>query len=153
MKLIFNLLFIVFFCGSCMKDSNKPYEKGDKVKVYHHLRLAINEGDGEAFNKAARYFLLNGKETEFYYYSLLMANKHNNSEAYFHLYRILTINRKINGVNLYGADKNSKNMSLFYLLKSHELGYKNAKFHISQEFTNLDSIPHSSIYINKYAKK
>lgn len=142
MKLLLNTIFFVILYGSCINDNSKPYIKKDKADIFIHLRSAINEGDGKAYNKAARYFSLERKDTEFYYYSFIMANKHNNPEAYFHLYRILKANRKVNGVDLYGADKNSEKMSLFFLLKSYELGYEQSEFLVKNIFGN-DTIPSS----------
>lgn len=111
------------------------------------LVSAINDGDFKAYNEIANAYLLAEKIDELYYYSLLMANKHKCPEAFYHLFVIMNEKVTIGGVKLYSTDEVTINTSLYYLVKSKELGYERAQYEIKGIFG--DKAPPPSIYFLK----
>lgn len=68
-----------------------------------------------------------------------MANKYQCPKAYEHLYYILHESITINGVKMKSNDEITNNMAKFYLMKSVELGNKDAESFSREIFG--DSIP------------
>lgn len=110
-------------------------------------RRAINEGDFDAYHTIANSNMLLTPDE--YYYTLLMANKHQCPEAYLNLYDILTWKGTIDGVEVAGKDSISWNQALFYLLKAHELGDENAIYSVREEFGEGVTPPKSITYLKK----
>lgn len=122
---------LVCFLFSCGKEKvNKVNtEIHSKISVSYINKLlikSINDGDFKAYNEVSSYYILEDKIPDFYFYALIMANKHECPEAYYHLYTFLTNEILINDINLYSSDERTKHLAIYYLLKSYELGYKEA---------------------------
>ncbi len=110
-------------------------------------RRAINEGDFDAYHTIANSNMLLTPDE--YYYTLLMANKHQCPEAYLNLYDILTWKGTIDGVEVAGKDSISRNQALFYLIKAYELGEKSAVYSMYEEFGEGVTPPKSMTYLKK----
>ena len=157
-KISFGIM-IFFLILSCNNVSNKNdrIEKSSYIKseIEHNklLALAINKGDFKAYNKVSNDFLLEERGTEIYYYSLIMANKYKCPEAYYHLFAILNDNVLINNTKQYSSDETTKNMALYYLLKSYELGYDESKYKITEIFGKKTVVPNSTFYLKELIKK
>ncbi|MEN4762889.1 hypothetical protein ABEG63_21395 [Chryseobacterium sp. C39-AII1] len=116
------------------------YENKERKKKL--LDDAIIKGDTLAYQESFKDFSVSGHLQEFLYYSLKMAKNHNYSDAYFDTYYILNL---LNNQNGFISEKD-KNESLFYLLKSYEMGNSNAKYKINDLFIKKNKkIPNSSI--------
>jgi len=111
--------------------------------------MAINEGDTAAYKEFSVNLMMKMEWYELYYYSFIMANKYNNQDAYNILYSILTMELEVNGVKMYSQDSITQSYAKYFLLKSHELGYKNAIFAIEKEFGEGYEFPNSSYYMYK----
>lgn len=159
MKIVFYLLVLtipVLFI-SCKNERKKP---GFAEVPYHTklisnkeetLRLwgkAIHEGDFKAYGEISNAYLVNPQMYELYYYSLVMANKYQCPQAYYHLFIIMNDKASIDGLSLYSDDEVTKNMSLYYLLKSKELGFKQSQFEIDEVFGKNKRVPESSYYLS-----
>lgn len=112
-------------------------------------KKAIGEGDFNAYNEISNAYILESKIYELYYYSLIMANKYKCPEAYYHLFIIMNNKVSIDGLKLYSSDEATKNMSLYYLLKSGELGYSHAQSKIDDVFGENKPVPSSLYYLKK----
>jgi len=95
--------------------------------IYGELMNALNNGDFKSYNVASNYYILKDKWPEFYFYSLIMANKYNCPEAHYHVYSFLTDKVYIDQINMYSGDLITRKMSLYHLLKSFELGDEPSK--------------------------
>ena len=138
MKVIVIVVSLFLLQLSLLSCRNK--KNSNSIEISYHERLlndsmessrllakVINNGDFESYNKVSNAYLLADKVDELYYYALLMANKHKCPEAFYHLFLIMTDQASINEVELYSNDERTKNMALYYLLKSRELGYEGAQ--------------------------
>ena len=103
------------------------------------------EGDTIAFQKLKEIYYNSGYENDFFYYSMYMANTYEYSYAFYTSYSILmtdiiTEKNKVN--NIYAN---------YYLLKSYELGYKDALSTIEERFGKSAKITSSKDYLkNNY---
>jgi hypothetical protein len=94
--------------------------------------------------------MLERLEKEFLYYAITMANKYNNAEAHYHVYAAFARSTaELPKKALELLDENSKNYALYYLIKSHELGYGSAKYQLYEIFGKGQLIPKSSTYLQK----
>ena len=150
----FFLLTSLFLISSCNEVSkSEPRHKNDDAfhidSVISRIlfQKAINQGDFNAYNKIANNYLLKDKYADIYYYSLIMANKYQCPEAYYHLFVIMNDRATLNGINLFSEDYSTKSMSLFYLLKSKELGFEKAQFDIDEIFGRNKKLPKSNVYL------
>jgi hypothetical protein len=146
---------------SCKNEKKKqfvaeiPYHTkliSNKEETFKLWKKAIDDGDFEAYNEISNAYLLESQIYELYYFSLIMANKYKCPEAYYHLFIVMDHRGTINGLNLYSNDETTKNMSLYYLLRSKELGYTRAQFEIDEVFGKGKPTPVSSYYLKKIAK-
>jgi len=162
MKQVLNITFLLFFFVSCemkqntqenieVETSRTPID--DKKKIFTLIDSAINFGNNKAYNKVASYYLLDDPEG-FFYYALTMANKHNNPEACFHVYYTIAYSTpKQPKEALILMDEKSRNLALYYLLKSHEMGFKSAKYQINNIFGEGNPIPESKYYLQEFSKE
>jgi len=120
--------------------------KEETVKLW---KKAIHDGDFKAYAIISNAYLMHTQIYELYYYSLIMANKYKCPQAYYHLFIIMNDRVTIDGLSLYSDDKATKNMSLYYLLKSKELGCDQAQFEIDEVFGKNKPILASSYYLKK----
>jgi len=123
--------------------------KEETVKLW---KKAIYEGDFKAYAIISNAYLMHTQIYELYYYSLIMANKYKCPQAYYHLFIIMDDQVTIDGLSLYSNDETTKNMALYYLLKSKELGYTQAQFEIDEVFGKNKPIPTSSYYLKEVLK-
>ncbi len=146
------ILFALFFISCNQKRQegtiDDPRDLELPRKVTDSLwRRAINEGDFDAYHTIANSNMLLTPDE--YYYTLLMANKHQCPEAYLNLYDILTWKGTIDGVEVGGKDSISRNQALFYLIKAYELGEKSAVYSMYEEFGEGVTPPKSMTYLKK----
>lgn len=146
-KIIFILLlYTISSCEFKNKDEKNQaissYEVNTKFKDKKYINglilKSINQGDLKAYIEVSNIYRLEGLDMEFYYYSLIMANKYDCALAYFDMYQTLNHNSNVsfNGVILYSSDMETKKISTYYLLKSYELGLEQAKLRVVKKFGN-----------------
>ncbi|NQX41260.1 hypothetical protein SAMN05421820_107203 [Pedobacter steynii] len=146
---------------SCKNEKKEQFI----AEIPHHTKLisnkeetlklwkkAIHEGDFKAYGEISNAYLLHSQMYELYYYALIMANKYKCPQAYYHLFMIMNDQVTIDGLSLYSNDEATKNMALYYLLKSKELGYTQAQFEIDEVFGKNKPIPASSYYLKEVPK-
>ena len=137
------LAIITFLTMSCKNNDNttnehlcvseSPIKNKDLVKKL--MINSINNGDVGAYIELSSYYKLSGFEQEFYFYSLLMANKHQCNVAYFELYSALNREKsKINGVEVFSSDSETQKISDYYLLKAYELNSERAISRVIERF-------------------
>lgn len=114
------------------------------------LNLAISKGDEMAYNSVAQDFIIDENYRQLLYYSLIMANKYDNSQAHFDIYVILVESSA--NKSLEDLDKRTKNLATYHLIKSGELGYKSAKYEIDEIFGKNKKIQNSDYYLIEYSK-
>lgn len=137
---------LIFIFLSCQEKKVEYELKYDNDFLNTMLEKGINNGDTIAYDKAFAYVMQNGGYTEFYYYALLMANKHNYNKAYHSLFILLTREgKKVNGIDIYSSDEKTQRLANYYLLKSYELGYKSAYPTLENIFGS--NIPNSEHYL------
>jgi len=152
-SIIYSILVIFLYaCNSKNQDSfnKKTLQKNDAItngkETDSLLRKAINDGNIVCYKKAASIYFNENRYNELYFYAMLMANKHNYSRAYYDLYII--INRKgqkINDIQMYSDDDFTHKLSIYFLLKSYELGLKEARSNLEEVFG--ENIPKSEIFL------
>ena len=112
-------------------------------------KAAIDSGDFRAYNKIAIAYLMSYRETDVYYYSLIMANKYHCPEAYYNMYIVLTHQASTGDMVLLSNDKDTKNLALYYLFRASELGFTDAKGIIALDFGKGKSLPNSSFFLKQ----
>ncbi|WP_449397451.1 hypothetical protein [Chryseobacterium wanjuense] len=105
MKKIFSLLILSLFYN-CNKDINHEEKRIVKDTISQtnsstfnfndqelqgNLNKAILEGDTIAYRKCYKKYVINGRDKEFLYYAIIMAEKNNYKGAYYDISRILAI--------------------------------------------------------------
>lgn len=156
MKLILIVFGLTFFL-SCQNGDKKiasidpnPEEVKFNKKVADSLwQKALNTGDFDAYKKISENYLDTYRFYELYYYSLIMANKYQCPKAYEHLYYILHESITINGVNMKSDDEITNNMAKFYLMKSVELGNRDAELFSTEIFGDSVTPSKSDYYLKK----
>lgn len=123
----------------------------DKRRIYALIDSALMLGNGMAYNEVSSYYLIEDMGESFFYYAFTMANKYNNAEACFHVYSIIANSTSKQPKEALGLkDKKTKNLALYYLIKSHEMGYESAKIQLVEIFGE-DEAPQKSSYYLKQA--
>lgn len=122
------------------------FDFNDKT-LYENLQKAINEGDTHAYNIASKKYMINGRQKEFLYYAILMAEKNNYLQAYSDISTIL-------GIYNYENPSDEKFISkykLYNLLKAYEMGDDAAKQSVKQIYLEKGKkiSKSSSIYCDK----
>lgn len=120
-------------------EDNK-FDFNDK-KLYENLKKAIDKGDTHAYDVASKKYMINGRQKEFLYYAILMAEKNNYIQAYTDISTILGIYNYENP-----SDTNFiSRYKLYNLLKAYEMGDDGAKQSVDQLYTDKGKkIPKSS---------
>ena len=124
----------------------------DREYINGLLEKVIERGDSQAYNEVASYYLLENMEAELFYYSFVMANKYDNGEAAFHMYYIIansTPGRPKEA--LAKMDKRTRSLALYYLLKSYERGFGDARYSVEDIFGDKAVAPKSSSYLQALA--
>jgi hypothetical protein len=111
-----------YFAQEFNTAANRSFPTKDDLKYRKKVREAIETGDTDLYDEAAGYFIIksNSKE-EFYYFSLMMANKHNYSGAYRDMFMILS--HPNSGINIEKLDPRTQRLAKYYLLKALELSH------------------------------
>lgn len=164
---IFTVFCFLLFVYSCNSDDKKiplvKIENSSLIKVdsspvlIKNLildtkqidsleNIALEKGDKNAFYSVEAYYEKRKEERKILTFCIMMAHKHKYNFAYYMVYVIL-VHQADNNLN--ALDVQTQNMALYYLLKSHEMGYDQAKYAIEEKFGENVSIPKSSSYLTK----
>jgi hypothetical protein len=163
MKIIITFLIIISCLYQCKKNPKKTdIENIEKhqcktmsnKRYYELIDSALLKGNYNAYNEVSHYSLIENWGRDFMLYAFIMANKHKDPEAYFHVYLIIVWSSPKNPKEaLESFDSKTRNFALYYLLKSYELGYEDAKYDIEKIFGENTPIPKSSYYLKEFAKE
>ena len=110
------------------------------------ISLIKTNGDTNAYNKVHVYYAERLRDQEILNLSIIMAHKFKYNYAYFTVYTTL-VNQENNGLK--DLDSQTKNLALYYLFRSYELGYKDALYTIHDDLGEKAAIQKSSYYLNK----
>lgn len=166
-KLIKHVIFVFIICISC-ENNNSKFNDNRNVVIVHDtivkfwsnsdissLRMlesykdsAIFYGNEIMYNKVASHYIYIDNYEDLFYTAFMVANKYNNPEASYHVYR--AINGLRTKENIDNLDIKSKNMALYYLLKSYEGGFQNAISQVHLIFGTNNPVPKSDNYKNKF---
>ena len=139
---IFCLCLLFYSCevpSSSIKDEKTLRSLIDK---------ALNENDEFAYSEVRSHFFSEERLQDFCYYAIKMANKYDYPDAYYDVFRTLTLTEN---VAIDSLDNKTKCLALYYLLKSKELGSERGKYDIQNIFP--DSIPNSTYYLEEMSKE
>ncbi len=139
---IFCLCLLFYSCevpSSSIKDEKTLRSLIDK---------ALNENDEFAYSEVRSHFFSEERLQDFCYYAIKMANKYDYPDAYYDVFRTLTLTEN---VAIDSLDNKTKCLALYYLLKSRELGSEIGKYDIQSIFP--DSIPNSTYYLEEMSKE
>lgn len=139
---IFCLCLLFYSCevpSSSIKDEKTLRSLIDK---------ALNENDEFAYSEVRSHFFSEERLQGFCYYAIKMANKYDYPDAYYDVFRTLTLTEN---VAIDSLDNKTKCLALYYLLKSRELGSEIGKYDIQSIFP--DSIPNSTYYLEEMSKE
>ncbi|MBT2620372.1 hypothetical protein [Chryseobacterium sp. ISL-6] len=157
-KIVFLLLVLLLF--NCTKKTelkkkisdNDTINKTEFVKfdfndkeLQNNLSKAILDGDTIAYIRSYKKYTTNGRDKEFLYYAILMAEKNNYKRAYYDISRILALRTDDPLSKKY---KFSSFFGTYSFLKSYEMGDDFAKEDI-KDFYLEKKIPipkSSSVY-------
>lgn len=150
------MISVVFLFSCSKKENNKNNIKEPSMsisdkKIDSLLSRSINQGDTIAYNEVSSHYFLEGKETDFFYYAMIMANKFNNKDAHYDAYICLLGEEEgsyLNGISMHNSDETTKNLGMYYLIRSYELGNNKAKSELMQIFSD-GKIPNSNFYLKK----
>jgi hypothetical protein len=157
-----NKLFLVILviCSCTNKDikSGKNITEGitviQKDSLYKLISSALNNNDTIAYNAVASYYILNNMSEEFLFTAIKMANKYNNAEACYHVYDIIAYSSsKGSKEALENLDFKTKNLALYYLTKSHEIGFESSKYEIIEIFGDEKPPYKSSYFLKEFSKE
>jgi hypothetical protein len=111
------------------------------------LDSAIMQGNKDAYSRVANSQDFLGPNLLFQ--ALIMANKYNDSRACFDVYFMLCEEGYDSlSINLGTIDKRTKAIGLYYLLKSYELGFSDAKGLIEEKYIDKHlPVPKTSDYL------
>jgi hypothetical protein len=161
-----NSILAVIICVTSISCFDKK-ERNSKIKEHNEIpqyvkmnnnikltdslfNLAINKGDEKAYNNVAGNYILDGNYQGLLYYSTIMANKYNSSEAHFHIFLILSNSN--NGKPFSELDDKTKSLALYHLVRSNELGYKSSKYSINEILGKKKVVEKSKYYLMEYSK-
>lgn len=145
---------------NCNKVVETSGSKVDNELINKALEKAINQGSREDFILAENELSKLRFSTEKFYYSYLVATKHNFPEAYFSLYECLRPDSQIkgNGIEILNFGIESETFRYYFLLKSFELVkksdaiYPTIKEHVDEHFGSKNKIPNSKDFLIKNLK-
>lgn len=159
--LIFVLSFLMPSCNekrgsinqtSVIIDSSNYNIDGDNIQLFKPhvfdslLYQSITKGNIDAYNKIYRPYFMKSRDRELLYYSMIMANKYNFPEPNFYVFYSLTYPYN-DSILIKNVDAQTKQMAFYYLLKSYELGYDDAKYTIKKFFGVNKKFPKSSDFL------
>jgi hypothetical protein len=90
------------------------------------------QNDTNAINELLGNMCLQGKDHSWFYYALRLANALNDPRACFDVYASLSLQHP-GGMEVWltNTDDTTRDFALYYLIKSHELGYKHCEHEIA----------------------
>jgi len=152
--ILFSLTLFLFNCTKNNRQANKTINK-DTIKkseipkfdfnnkeLQENLKKAILKGDTLAYIRSYKAYTINGKDKEFLYYAVVMAEKNNYKRAYYDISRILALRTDDPLVTKYNY---SSSFGFYSFLKSYELGDDFAKEDINDFYINENKpVPKSS---------
>lgn len=123
---------IVSSCGSDHSSalSKEIYviQNQDSTALESHRPLdsllvrAINHGDTSSYEKASRIFMMYPNRHDYFFYSMLMANKHHYSLAYWDSYAMMNSRITINDIHVFSNDSISQAFRLSLLQSAADYG-------------------------------
>lgn len=134
----------LLFCNCEVPSSSIKDEK----TLRSLIDKALNENDEFAYSEVRSHFFSEERLQDFCYYAIKMANKYDYPDAYYDVFRTLTLTEN---VAIDSLDNKTKCLALYYLLKSKELGSEIGKYDIQSIFP--DSIPNSTYYLEEISKE
>lgn len=160
-NILSKLFFIFITLYSCKDiDNNNRYNSIEVQPILSRDTLnilidnALNKNDTMAYNFAASYCILNNMGEEFFFTAFAMANKHNNAEACYHVYDILAYSTpKEPKEALRLMDSKTRNLALFYLMKSYEMGFESAQNQVYEIFEKGKPLPKSAYFLQEFSRE
>ena len=153
MKRNISYIIIIYFLlvlAAC-SESKTPSDVIDDKKYITELIGNIERGDTIAYNEGFSGLRYTWPTHAFLIYSLKMANKYDYPKAYYDVYFLLS--QSNTGEYLTDMDNKTRDLALYYLLKSYEKGYSYAEKELIKVF-NQDSIPLASGYfLERFVKE
>ena len=156
-SLLLGICILLCSCQQPIKQENTSQDTKDsvgpqftKIQKDSLFYLALEKGNRAAYGTISAFLYLAEDPYKYYYNSLLMANKHQDSLAYFDLYSMSEARLTYDKIRMYSEDSLTKAFAIYYLLKSNELGYKQANEEVKRLFKN--SPPKSSYYLTEKLK-
>jgi hypothetical protein len=120
------------------KQSNTAISGNDPLIPIVDLKMSVRRGDTNAYNKLYIAYLTH--EENMLFWSLLMANKYDYTEAYFDVFCCLMNSYNCVEYKLDKMDDKSKKIALYYLRMAADKGHKQAIEVIKDYFPNLSDI-------------
>ncbi len=128
---------VIIFCSlimtlSCKHKENKSFSINQPTKSIPLLKNnVINIGDTAAYYELFNEYVDNNRESDFFYYSYIMAFRYNYPKAYmdvfFILCKVYNINTNIEKIDLSKMDLQSQKIAIECLKKASQLNYLNSK--------------------------
>jgi hypothetical protein len=158
-KILTVILAIIFL--SCNKSSKKNENKmvsgvanyeepyNDKKLMKALLDSAIVYGDESSYKTAYKNYIISNHYGEFLYYSIIMAEKHDYSQAFYDSYYLLKSDYMKKG----DGKKDIPDLANFFLLKAYEKGNQDAIDDVEEMYPDIKSIPKASYYLDKMNKQ
>jgi len=150
--LIFFSFLLFAQCKNIHQKPDVPIIITDNFSIEESRRKiekAIDFNDTLSYSQIASDLNLKHFYSDLFYYSLQMANRNNYPDAYFNVYIGFAYSTsKSPKETLLLMDNKSKNFAIYHLLKSYELGYKNAIYNIDEIFGKIKDIPASNKYLD-----
>ncbi|MCW3162873.1 hypothetical protein [Chryseobacterium oryctis] len=153
----FSLILLLFNCSK-KEEQKKSKTTKDTIpkttfvtfdfhdkELQENLNKAITKGDTIAYIRSYKKYSINGRDKEFLYYAILMAEKNNYKKAYYDISLILSLPPTD---SLKGKFKSNSKFRDYSFYKSYEMGDEAAKEDIKYMFTEKNEIipKSSSIY-------
>ncbi|EJL71480.1 hypothetical protein [Chryseobacterium populi] len=130
--IILNILLLLISCNKKekTKETTSPSSIKNSETTDKYLNDAILKGDTIAYIRAYKAYSIHGRDEEFLYYAIKMAEEHQYPFAYENVYTILSTISDEKGYN-----KKSK-IGEYYLLRAYELGNAMAKERIKWKYSD-----------------
>lgn len=160
MKKISLLLFLTMLnCAKENKVSQSKEFKSDSIDsvipdfnfndkiLQANLDKAILHGDTLAYIRSYKTYTINGRDKEFLYYAIVMAEKHNYKRAYYDVSRILSLKPTDSEYK----HNYSSTFGTYSFLKSYEMGDEFAKDDVKDFYIKTNKLipKSSSVYCPK----
>jgi len=128
MDKIISIFMLVLLLSSCNEEKHKGGEvqASNSVSTYtQQLKNAIMlSGDEEAYRNLKLYYMDTENPEDIFFYSLVMANKYGNKQAFFDVYFMISLRTFPKECVI---DSLSANMAIKYLIIASQKGHKQSK--------------------------